>query len=203
MLAAVCFARSPVGCVLTLLVSLTYTSLNSAATPNRGVAWRHYSVFSCRRKEKVPILLQLISNKALCQLGSSFRESRECFWSGFTESYRRKESVLALISWASLGWLYTGKVSSEVFHPLRITKSARPPNVNTKVTCSIMFFHSIPNICNPIHYFAGGKRHWQCEVLKKGLWKCRARGWEGFSNTKVSCLEIKASAAVWLDPRKY
>lgn len=81
--------------------------------------------------------------------------------------------------------------SEQRFHLLRATKPTRPPNVNTKVTCSIMFLHSIPKISNRIHYFAEGKRHWQCEILKKGLWKWKVRGWEVFLTQKCLVWRLK------------
>lgn len=84
----------------------------------------------------------------------------------------------------SFPWLAPLGKSEQWFHLLHTTKSTRLPNVNTKVTFSIMFLHFIPKISNPIHYFAGGKCHWQCEILKKGLWKWKVRGWEVFLTQK-------------------
>lgn len=95
----------------------------------------------------------------------------------------------------SFPWLALLGKSEQRFHLLCITKPTRPPNVNTKVTCSIMLLHSIPNISNPIHYFAGGKCHWQCEIEER-IMEVESEGMGGFSNTKVSCLKIKASTAV-------
>lgn len=85
-----------------------------------------------------------------------------------------------------VGWLFSGKGSSDSTHRAS-QKHVRPLNANTKVTCSVVFLHYIPYMSNPILHFAGGQSHWQREILKKGLRKCRVRGREGFFEHK-KCL---------------
>lgn len=112
----------------------------------------------------------------ICQLGSSFRGASRALLIWFLQTFG------------------VGTGSDPVEPPLAAArhfwsvaipqKHVRPPN--TKVTRSIMSLHYIPDICNPILHFAGGKCHWQREILKRGLCEWRVRRWR-------ACLEIKAA----------
>lgn len=98
-------------------------------------------------------------------------------WALLIWFHRHLESVAALISWASLGRLRCGKVRSGSTY--YASQNLLGPRRWTPKWC-VQSCCSVPDIGNPNHDFAKGKCHWQCEILKKGLWKWKMRGWEGF-----------------------
>lgn len=127
------------------------------------------------------------------------------------QQLQRKDWELDLVSqtfgvssssdlFSSLGRLRCGKVSSGSTYYASQNRQGHwmwTPKWCAPSCCSI------PDIGNPIHVFAKGKCHWQCEILKKGLRKWKSEGVGGIFNTKVSCLEIKTSTALGLVLKKH
>lgn len=135
----------------------------------------------------------------ICQLGSSFRERGECFWSGVTDIWSRYQLWSC---WASFGWLCCGKGSSDSTHYASqntLSHQMQTPKWHVQSCSSITFLTLV--IQSTILQEAnatGNVRYWRRDY-GSGEWG----GGRVFSNTKVSCLEIKASTAVWLVLSKY
>lgn len=104
--------------------------------------------------------------------------------------HRHLESVAALISLAPLGQLRCGKVSSGSTY--YASQNLQGHQKWTPKWC-VHSCRSVPDSSNPIHDFAKGKCYWQWEILKKGLWKWKMRGWEGFSTQKCLVWRLKTS----------
>lgn len=136
----------------------------------------------------------------ICQLDCSFgEETNDCFWSRFMDIWSQH---WLWSCWSSLGWFYCWKGSS---HPTQYTPQNTLGHQKQKAFGG-MFNRVppcyIPDIRNPILHFAGGKCHWQRDI-KEGIIQSGGVSFIFPPNTKVSCLEIKASTALWLRWNKY